>query len=145
LTIEYLKYGTKVNIVTGYEYKMLPAISFCVTSKRQLSEINMNEKSFETSADFLYGSIYFGSGYLYEGKYIENEFDNISHVIESVTLFAYKCVTYLSDIVVNRHLILANKSFAFSIFNALKLSLILHSPRIPPHLFNEIKNINTSL
>jgi hypothetical protein len=105
----------------------------------------MNEKSFETSADFLYGSISFGSGYLYEGKYIENEFDNISHVIDSVRLFAYKCVTYLSDIVVIRHLILANKSFVFSVFNTLELSLILHSPQIPPHLFNEIPNINTSL
>jgi hypothetical protein len=127
--IGYLKYGTVVNIETGSEYEILPAMGFCVTSKRQLSEIIMNKKSFETIADFLYGSISFGSGYLYESKYIENEFDNISHIIESVTPFVHKCVTYLSDIVVDRHLILANKCFAFSVFNALKLSLILHCLR----------------
>jgi DNA-binding XRE family transcriptional regulator len=87
--IGYLKYRTVVNIETGSEYKILPSMSFCVTSKRQLSEINMNKKSFETIVDFLYGCISFGSGYLYEGKYIENEFDNISHVIERVTPFAH--------------------------------------------------------
>ncbi len=59
---------------------------------------------------------YDGSGYLHEDKYREREFDNISLVIESVTPFAYKCITYFSDLSVIRHLILANKSFAFSVF-----------------------------
>jgi hypothetical protein len=43
LKIGYLKYETVFNIETGSEQNNLPAVSFCITSKKQLSVIEKNK------------------------------------------------------------------------------------------------------
>ncbi len=76
--IGYLEYGTVVNIETGFEYEILPAMGFCVTSKRQLSEINMNEKSFETSFRFVFSLL---------AKSIANQFSSAECIEINVPTF----------------------------------------------------------
>jgi hypothetical protein len=135
LTIGYLKYETVFSIKKGSKQENMPAVSFCVNSEKQISNINMIKNFASTLNDYLFLPIIVVKGYQNQDNM---GFENSSHIIESVTPFGYKCFTYFSELLHNRHLILVNKSISFFILNSLNLTFILHSSKTPPHLFSQM-------
>ncbi len=143
MTITYLKYETVFNIESESRFENIPAISLCLNSKHQFEEINKKKRKDEKIGHFIYRSI---------NCSLRNAFKNDiircgrkSTIVESFTPFAFRRFTFLSDLIEERtssqkelHFDISEGQFLFMIDNSLDLPFIIHSPKIPPHLFTDL-------
>jgi hypothetical protein len=143
LTITYLKYETVFSIQSESGVENIPAISLCLKSKQLFEEISKKKRKDETIGDFIYRSI---------NCSLINAFKNNvigcgrkSTIVESFTPFAFRCFTFLSDLIEEQtssqkelHFDISEGLFMFMIDNSLDLPFIIHSPKIPPHLFTDL-------
>jgi hypothetical protein len=137
LTINYLKYKTVISIRSESRVENWLSISFCLTSNYQLKVINEMKRKNETIGDFIYRSTKFDSIHSFGPK---------PAIVGSLTLFAFRCFTFLSELTEKRNFsvndifkkISNGSQIELQIFNSLNLMFIIHSSKISPHLFTQM-------
>jgi hypothetical protein len=132
-TISYCKYETVFDLKSEVLSQETPSVSFCIKSHNEFLRVKQN-RSNESIVKYLYRSIMCKIRYNNETK-LSSKCGKRSEIIVSLTPYAYRCITFFSQLTVSKITQSSKMEIIFAIHNNIEMPLIIHPTRTPPHFF----------
>jgi hypothetical protein len=139
LTIDFCQFETVIDVKIRYTEAEYPSVTFCIGSKTQFNKIQSEMTENITIGEFVRKSI---SCKLFnnESPEVGSEYEKGSTVVESITPYSRRCVTYLSGLLFKNQTFSTEAIMYLTVKNNLNLSVIIDNSQTPPHLLsNECK------
>jgi len=134
LTIEYSKYETVLDLKQKINFQKWPSFSFCFDSEKLFKDIirrNPHNSSVgHYLSQFIDCTFTFGET---ETNTRSNFCGNSSTIVESLTPFAYRCLTYKSGLIIRHNSHNFELQHKFQLKNSINMFLLVHQNTSLPH------------
>ena len=140
LTIDYTQYYTVIDMKVGDSAQRIVPLTLCIDSKRQLNKnFSENLNIGEYMRENIFCAVY------YKNKtFMYTNCSDFTSIVESVTPFAYRCLTYFSQLFDSITIQSDIDGISLIIDKEIDVFGFLHPIKTPPHLLKNKFNIKSS-